>query len=67
VPITLDAADQRVDAGVPKPLFTTNVGAVVSVNRQQYMPASDGQRFLMNTVKDERTQPITILLNWRGP
>ena len=67
VPITLDAANQRVDAGAPKPLFTTNVGAVVSVNRQQYTPSPDGQRFLMNTVKDERTYPITVLLNWRGP
>ena len=67
VPVTVDTANQRVDAGAPRPLFTTSVGAVAEVNRQQYMPAADGRRFLMNTVKAERTYPITVLLNWRGP
>ena len=67
VPITVDAANQRVDAGAPKPLFATSLGAFAGVNRQQYMPSSDGQRFLMNTVKEQRTYPITVLLNWRGP
>jgi hypothetical protein len=29
------------------------------------MVSSDGQRFLMNTVMDEATSPIVVLLNWK--
>jgi hypothetical protein len=32
---------------------------------QQYVVSPDGQRFLVNTLVDQPTPPITILLNWR--
>jgi serine/threonine protein kinase len=56
-----------VEAGAPVPLFATNVGgAVQGIERQQYMVSADGQRFLMNTVIEAATAPITVLLNWKA-
>ena len=67
VPIRIGAEDQPIEVGVPVPLFTTRMGgAVQGPNRQQYMVSSDGRRFLMNTIVDEATSPIVVLLNWRG-
>ena len=66
VAITLDAKRQTVTAGVPVPLFTTNVGGAITVRRQQYVVSGDGQRFLMNTIKDQASaSPITVVQNWR--
>ena len=68
VSIRLDAERQTVSAGAPVPLFTTNVGGAVTVRRQQYVVSSDGQRFLMNTVKDQAsTSPLTVVQNWTLP
>jgi hypothetical protein len=68
VPIQVAPDGQTLEAGVPVPLFATRVGGAVQyANRQQYMVASEGQRFLMNTVTgDESTSPITVVLNWRS-
>ena len=66
VPIRLSASGQAVEAGTPVPLFTTHIGgAVQGVDRQQYMVSPDGQRFLMNTVTEEATSPLTVILNWK--
>lgn len=66
VPIQIAPNSKVVEAGVPQPLFTTRVGGALQSNyRQQYMVSPDGQRFLMNTVVEEPTFPITILLNWK--
>jgi Tol biopolymer transport system component len=68
VAIRLDAERQTVSAGDPVPLFTTNVGGAVTVRRQQYVVSADGQRFLMNTIKDQAsTSPITVVQNWQQP
>ena len=57
---------QSVEPGVPVPLFPTHVGgAVTPLGRQQYVVSDNGQRFLMNTVSDEATRPITVILNWK--
>ena len=66
VPIHLDSDRQTVGARVPVGLFTTHVGGAVSVNRQQYMVPPDGGRFLMNTVVEGPTSPVTVILNWTG-
>jgi serine/threonine protein kinase/Tol biopolymer transport system component len=67
VSIALDAQRQTVTAQDPAPLFMTNVGGAVTVRRQQYVVSSDGQRFLMNTIKDQATSsPITVVQNWRA-
>ena len=51
--------------GVPKPLFQTRVSAGVDPLRMHYVPARDGQRFLVNTqIGDPAPNPITVVLNW---
>ena len=66
VPIQVAANGQTI-AGVPVPLFATHIGgAVQGVSTQQYVVSPDGQRFLMNTVTDEGTSPITVILNWKA-
>jgi serine/threonine protein kinase len=62
VPIRLAATGAAVEA--PVPLFPMRIiGSVQGDIR--YMVASDGQRFLMNTVTDEAASPITVILNWK--
>jgi dipeptidyl aminopeptidase/acylaminoacyl peptidase len=68
VPIRLDATRRTVMPGDPVPLFTTTVGDAVTVRRQQYIVSPDGQRFLMNTIRDQATaSPITVVHNWQQP
>ena len=51
--------------GVPKPLFQTRVSGGVDPLRMHYVPARDGQRFLVNTqIGDPTPNPITVVLNW---
>ena len=65
VPIAPSRDGQSVEPGDAVPLFATRVGGAVQVlSRQQYIVAEDGQRFLMNTIADEATRPITVILNW---
>jgi serine/threonine protein kinase/Tol biopolymer transport system component len=52
--------------GVPRPLFQTHVPAGVTSLRTHYVPARDGQRFLLNEVTDAAASPITVVLNWTG-
>jgi Tol biopolymer transport system component len=63
----LMAADIRTDggfqAGVPKPLFTARLDTGVARNR--FLPASDGQRFLLVApLGKEAMTPTTVVLNW---
>ena len=54
-------------AGVPTPLFQTNVTPqpLVGSDRNQYRATADGQRFLVNTLPPEATYSgITIIFNW---
>jgi eukaryotic-like serine/threonine-protein kinase len=66
VPIQVDGSGQ-IEPGAPMPLFATRVGgAVQALERQQYVVAPDGQRFLMSTVPDNiDPSPITVILNWK--
>jgi len=50
----------------PEPLFTTRLAPIRSISRQQYVVAPDGQRFLMSSVEESPTSPITLILNWKG-
>jgi Tol biopolymer transport system component len=64
-PIT--ATGGRVEPGTPVTLFRTRVfGGEYNLQGQQYDVARDG-RFLINTVLDETTAPITLLQNWKPP
>lgn len=60
VPVIVSNDGQRIEAGPPAGLFTLGLD-------DAYSPSPDGQRFLVNTERDNRTTPpITILLNWAG-
>jgi Tol biopolymer transport system component len=53
------------EAGAPKTLFHTRAPEGVSPLRTNYVPARDGQRFLVNTQSgDTGPAPITVVLNW---
>jgi eukaryotic-like serine/threonine-protein kinase len=53
-------------AGGPKPLFSLRVPLNgISDSRSQYLPAPDGNRFLVLVSADERQdQPAVVVLNW---
>jgi serine/threonine protein kinase len=63
VSIAKEAGTLRV--GSPVRLFQTRTAATSAIARQQYVVAAGGQRFLINTVEETATAPITLLLNWR--
>jgi hypothetical protein len=50
--------------GAPQLLFQTHVSAGVAGNRAHYVPAQNGQRFLVNIASETPGPPITLLLNW---
>ena len=52
--------------GTPVPLFTTRLAPIRSISRQQYVVAPDGERFLISSVEESPTSPITLILNWKG-
>ena len=37
---------------------------IVAINRHQYSPSADGQRFLVATVSEAPIEPIKVILNW---
>ena len=64
VRIRIDSA-VNVDVGTPVPLFATQVGRAPQGNySRHYMVSQNGQRFLVDTLK-EVTLPITVILNWK--
>jgi hypothetical protein len=68
VPVAGGTAAETLEFGAPAALFPVRVpGGPLQPggNHQQYLPAADGQRFLVNTQLEEPNQaPITIILNW---
>ncbi|MEQ1908551.1 MAG: hypothetical protein ABMA15_06995, partial [Vicinamibacterales bacterium] len=62
-PITVTGA--TLAPGAPAVLFPTRIygGGVDNQQNRQYDVAPDG-RFLINTVIDSATAPITLLMNW---
>ena len=54
------------EAGVPKALFDPHTPSNgITDFRNQYVPAADGQRFLVTTLVEEpNPSPITVVTNW---
>ena len=51
--------------GTPKPLFETHISRGEDRPGDQYVVSSDGQRFLVNTLAEERGYGIiSLVLNW---
>jgi hypothetical protein len=69
VPIQITGDGRSLQPGAPIALFATRTpnGALQPGGTpQQYAVSADGQRFLVNTLKDEgATAPITLILNWK--
>lgn len=53
-------------ASAPRALFRTHFGSFgAEYWRPVYVPAADGQRFLINTVISETSSsPVSVILNW---
>jgi len=67
VRIRLASDHKVVDVSSPTPLFDTRVGGALQGNLgQQYVVSPDGNKFLMNTITEEATSPITVILNWKA-
>jgi len=54
------------EAASPEALFQTRISTagVTDIYKQQYAVSRDG-RFLINSVEESATAPITLILNWR--
>ena len=64
VPVSTETTD--FEAGVPKVLFKTPIGAssLVDTGRNLYAATNDGQRFLVATPGESEDSPITVRVNW---
>ena len=61
----LDVERDTVDAGMPGVLFAARVnGTPRHAFGRHYSVSGDGQRFLVDTLK-EATLPVTVVLNWK--
>ena len=57
-------AGERIDVTAPTALFKTAIPAMLNPYRMDYVPAADGQRFLMKVPAKETPPAITVVLNW---
>lgn len=67
VPVTFSADGQTIETRTGTMLFQARVGAVQDIGLAHYTVSPDGQRFLVDTVVEEASAPITVILNWRPP
>ena len=65
--VAVKLSGAQVTLGAPAVLFRTHFAPVRSISRQQYVVARDGQRFLIVTVAENASPPITLVLNWKPP
>ena len=64
VPVTTGATFQAQDARL---LFQTHMitGPLYALGmRNYYVPSADGKRFMVNTITDAISSPMTVVLNW---
>ena len=66
VPVT---AGNSFEVESPVTLFATRIATGgLTGDRNRYVVAADGQRFLVSNVLDEEAKPLTVVLNWNaGP
>jgi len=62
--VSVRTSSSSFEVGSPTALFQTRM--VTSNLKHEYAVSRDG-RFLVNTVVDDATFPITLLLNWKPP
>jgi serine/threonine protein kinase/Tol biopolymer transport system component len=61
-------AGSTFEAGKPTTLFETKIPLTsLTGDRNNFLVSADGQRFLINSLADERnTKPLTLVLNWEA-
>jgi len=59
--VKLDAG-ATINPGVPQPLF--RIRTRMQSTRNSYVPAGDGQRFLVNEYTDSGASSVSVILNW---
>ena len=57
-------AGERLEFAAPTALFKTAIPSMLNPYRMDYVPAADGQRFLMKVPVKETPPAITVVLNW---
>jgi Tol biopolymer transport system component len=70
VPFRVASNTEVPEIDAPAALFAPPLGGAVQQGdpRHQYVVSSDGQRFLVATVTEATSSPITVILNWKpGP
>jgi eukaryotic-like serine/threonine-protein kinase len=60
--VDINPKDGTLDYGTPHLLFTMR--ANVNSTRNSYVPSRDGQRFLVNMLRDSVDTPISVVVNW---
>ena len=61
--VSVKTSGTAFEAGTPKPLFRVRVEA--ANRRAHFLPASNGQRFLVVQVQEqESSSPINVVVNW---
>jgi hypothetical protein len=67
VAVTFSSDGRTFETRTGVTLFQARVGAVQDIGLPHYIVSPDGQRFLLDTVVEEASAPITVILNWKPP
>ena len=63
--VTMKVAGDRLDVGVPRPLFGIRPRPPVRLDAYPYDVTPDGRRFVVNTLMEDATSStVTVVLNW---
>lgn len=63
--VAIKAAQDRLEIGVPRPLFAIRPRPPIRLDAYPYDVSPDGQRFVVNALTDDTTSTtITVVLNW---
>ena len=63
--VAITGPPDRLDIGVPRPLFAIRPRPPVRLDAYPYDVAPDGQRFVVNALMEDTTSTaITLALNW---
>lgn len=65
VPIAVRNDDLAVLPGPAVPLFHARIGSVHDIARHNYIVATGGKHFLVDTVVEQTAAPLSLILNWK--
>ena len=62
--VGVDTSKCDITFGRPEPLFDAPMRRWLNWDETEYDVSPDGQRFLINAVREEHPAPLTVILNW---